>query len=63
MTTKEKADELLRKFFSVGFEDGEAKVLANIVCDEILEVIGYPTYFHETRIFWQQVKEELNANS
>ena len=62
MTAKEKADELLQKFFSVDFEEGEAKVFANIVCDEVIAALDYPESLDNAdhANFWEEVKAELN---
>ena len=66
MTAKEKADELLKKFFAVDFEDGEAQRLARIVCDEVIEELKQKeqnTGIKFSLIWWNDVKKWVNANS
>ncbi len=62
MTAKEKAEELLAKFFAVDFEEGEAKVFANIVCDEVMAAFDHVDSLDNAthHNFWEEVKAELN---
>lgn len=66
MTAEKKAKELIDKFRPlVSTQENKsliecAKQSALIVADEILFVLGTPTYFWETRAFWEQVKGKIN---
>ena len=65
MTPKEKAEELVDKFYKINegvnliyFE--EAKQCALIAVDEILDMVKHtPIEFIETD-YWQEVKQEIN---
>ena len=65
MTAKEKADELVKKFSSVDFEDGEAKEFANIVCDGVISALEDIEISGTERqlFFWEEVKKEVSASS
>ena len=54
MTPKEKADELIRKYYSIGAI--EVKQCALIAVDEILDII-HPTPYNV--YYWQEVKQEI----
>jgi len=64
MEAKEKAEELIRKYYTFGIQkEGqtlswfESKKCALILVDEILKAI--PVFTDLTPIYWQQVKTEI----
>ncbi len=71
MNAKDKAYELInkhREFINKTYANGEywpedelenAKECTLITIEQVLDVIGYPTLFHETKYFWEQVKKEV----
>jgi hypothetical protein len=67
MTPKEKAKELVYKFYpnvqwKLGQEDclDRAKRCALVAVDEVLETIDYFDDMHSLVTYWQQVKNEIN---
>jgi hypothetical protein len=63
MTPKEKAEELIRKYYSFGINKegqtlswNECKQCAFIAIEEILDLDDFSV---EGREYWQEVKEEL----
>ncbi len=61
MSAEEKADELYVGFWAITNNSIKAKKCVEIVVDEILYVIGEPTYFHEVRAFWLRVKDKIKT--
>ena len=73
MTAKEKAEELVRKYYTFGLNNTaqsfswyECKQCALIAVDEIIRAIPDASdddspYNHELK-FWQEVKHELNKS-
>ena len=60
MTPKEKAEELIRNFYSVGAT--ECKQCALIAVDEILEIINETMILVDIESdydYWQEVKQEI----
>jgi hypothetical protein len=61
MTPKEKAEELIRRFYSIGAI--ECKQCALIAVDEILIAIpnasDYDSRYNHELVYWQLVKEEI----
>jgi hypothetical protein len=61
MTPKEKAKELIRRFYSIGAI--ECKQCALIAVDEILIAIpnasDYDSRYNHELVYWQLVKEEI----
>ncbi len=60
MTPKEKAIELIRKFYSVGAV--ECKQCALIAVDEVIEAIKnqpYGLHYLNEAEYWEQVKQEI----
>jgi hypothetical protein len=62
MKPKEKAEELVKKFFdATNIYTFEAKDCALIAVDEILEIVSSDESMLITELqFWQQVKQEIN---
>ena len=67
MTPKEKAEDLVKKCFSVDFEDGQEKYFAKLIVDEILSNGGnyHGMSFGDNEMwidiqFWESVKDEIN---
>jgi hypothetical protein len=60
MTPKEKAQELVKKFFdATNIYTFEAKDCALIAVDEIIDFISEDPYYKDFN-FWQEVKQEIN---
>jgi hypothetical protein len=66
MTPKEKAEELVKLYQSTLMlfdEDIDSKKCAIIAVDEILDAITFNMYdeeeYNKVRVFWEQVKFEL----
>jgi HEPN domain-containing protein len=57
MTPAEKADELIRKYYSIGAI--EVKQCASIAVDEILYELDHIPASNETREYWEEVKQEI----
>jgi hypothetical protein len=57
MTPAEKADELIRKYYSIGAI--EVKQCALIAVDEILYELDHIPASNETREYWEEVKQEI----
>jgi hypothetical protein len=62
MTPAEKADELIRKYYSIGAI--EVKQCALIAVDEIIEanpteLLTNPYSFYSNRGYWAKVKQEI----
>ena len=62
MTPKEKAEELIKKCFSVKFEDGEEKYFANLIADEVIAALDYPDSLDNAdhANYWDKVKIAIN---
>ena len=66
MTPKEKAEELVRKYYSFGLNNPaqsfswyECKQCALIAVDEILNNDGFTKFDDYLTEYWQQVKQEI----
>jgi hypothetical protein len=61
MSPKEKAEELIRRFYSIGAI--ECKQCALIAVDEVLiaipEASDYDSRYNHELVYWQLVKEEI----
>jgi hypothetical protein len=61
MSPKEKAEELIRRFYSIGAI--ECKQCALIAVDQILiaipEASDYDSRYNHELVYWQLVKEEI----
>jgi hypothetical protein len=59
MTPKEKAEELFDKYFEVTNNYYQAKECALIAIDEIMNVIIGSYDYELEKIYWQDVKNEI----
>ena len=66
MTPKEKAEELVRKYYSFGLNNPaqsfswyECKQCALIAVDEILNNDGFTKFDDYLTEYWQEVKQEI----
>ena len=64
MTPKEKAKELINRYYSITGPFTEAKQCALIAVDELelheAVLLGYETDYGYSSEYWQEVKQEIN---
>jgi len=62
-TPKNKAKELLDKFWNLGMMPDEAKKCVIILCDENIKMLLYKPCFWNQDLynFWNDVKVEINS--
>jgi hypothetical protein len=64
MTPKEKAKELVDKMYGDELDymtEGQAKQCALIAVDEMIDELYHIPASNETREYWQEVKQEIEA--